>query len=262
MRKLNNICSAMLAALFATTMMVVSPELKAEQPLLPENITHEQEYHENGFYATGSLQRIINVCGSGIRESEGSLVLEGTSRYHGEYAFDIAVGHEFLLDNCDDKDAEKPGEKLVKREVSKPKHLRLELELFDGCVRRKSIDIGDIHASMNDCIDVQALFVNALYRVASSEHTRLWLGAGAGYAHTRYADASYLASCDCFSAATSDGLAFRLKMQAERTISKSSALFAELGYMHLPATKTAALLSTDYGSLSLTTVGVGLRTRF
>jgi len=81
-----------------------------------------------------------------------------------------------------------------------------------------------------------------------------------GMRKPRVPDASFATTCGCFKPVTHDALAFQLKLQVERTISKSSAVFAEAGYMTLTGGQTNTIPGTDYGVLNSGKLSLGWRT--
>lgn len=143
--------------------------------------------------------------------------------------------------------------------------LRLEGEWWHGRVQRQSVRVAALNANTSDSMTANALFLNGLVRVASTENTRWWVGAGVGIARAELPDASSIAaSCGCLGAASGNGAAFRLKAQAERWLSESTAVFAELGYVRLPGISTSGsgFPQTHYDGVGVTHLSVGLRTRF
>ncbi len=200
-----------------------------------------------GWYATGSAMGIVDVNGSGPRIDLGnSVVEEGTSDYDGNMAASFALGHEFTID----------------REKCHPQNVRLEMELVHGSVHRNSIDVSGSHLVLNDNVKYQALFLNAMLGIVDTPHTRWWVGAGVGYGQTRFPDASYATTCGCLKPVTHDDVAFRVKLQAERDISKNAALFAEAGYMKFTNGKRDAIPAVNYGDLHFTNVSLGMRIYF
>ena len=203
---------------------------------------------EPGLYATGMLGYDIAVSGGAPRvDLGGGVSSSGSADYRNGPAGSLAIGREFVSKNDDEE----------------PKHYRLEAELWMGKLQRTSITIDGTPNARNDAINAQALFANALYRVYRDDKYRGWLGLGIGWGRVDVPSAQdAFPGCDCFGAKTVDGLAYRLKLQVQRDISESSAVFAELGYVRLPAGSTGGLSATHYGALGVASIGVGFERRF
>ncbi len=203
---------------------------------------------EPALYANITVGHGVAVSGGNARVSLGGGVSAGASVGHDAGpAGSLAFGREFVS----------------KKENGEPKHYRLEGELWAGSVKRTSITLDGTTFARRDAIDAQALFVNGLYRFYNNERYRGWLGLGLGWGRVSVPSAQdALQPCDCFGAKTASGLAYRLKLQVQRDLSENTRLFAELGYVRLPADSTGGLPSTRYGALGLTTIGLGLERRF
>ncbi len=237
MKKSHNNWKKLLTTASVLAMLFVVQEAWAEK----------MPYHPCGWYGTGALSKIINADDSGIRVDLGTGVLqEGEIDYDGNFGGAVAVGYENSI--CYKK--------------NKPIYLRVEAELFGGSIHRSGVDFGARHADLDDTVQLRALFFNGLLGLKDTRHTRWWLGAGAGYASTRFPDASSATPCGCMKAVHNNGVAFQVKLQGERQISTSAALFLEAGYMRLPGGRTNIIPTVEYSDLNLTNISLGLRTYF
>ena len=234
MKKIDNLRKKALfsAAVAAFAMLFFVPNAQAE---------HKQR---QSWYATASSMRVIDANGSGPRIDLGSSVVQqATIDYNGNMAWSLAAGHEGAL--C--------------RGACTPQNVRLEVECVAGSIDRKSIDVPGSHILLDDTVKFRAIFLNGVLGIVDTPHTRWWLGAGIGYGQTKFPDASSATSCGCLQPLTHDDVAFRVKLQAEREISKNAALFAEAGYIKLTGGETHTIPGVDYGSLNLTNLALGIR---
>ncbi len=212
---------------------------------------HAHPGDETGWYGTGALARSVSVSGGGPEVSLGGGVQVAGSTDHGTArAGALAIGHEWRR----------------LRDGEAPRHVRLEGEWWSARLPRESVRLGTTTAHAGDAVRAQALFVNGLVRLATTEHSRWWAGAGLGWASVRVPDGSALfpafASCGCLRAESGSGLAWRLKLQGERAVSEHAAVFAELAYTRLPTAGGGSAPAASYGGWGVTTVGVGVRLRF
>jgi hypothetical protein len=202
---------------------------------------------KSNWYLTAGAQGVVDATGSGPDIDFGNQVLvHGKTHYDEGHSLNIAVGREFNIGN----------------EVGNLPNLRIEGQYWDGQVGRKSVDLGAVNPSLYDKVKLRALFLNGFIRFAKTDHLRLWFGPGIGYAWTRFPDASYATPCGCLKAAKSDGLAWQVKLQAERMISAKTSIFGELGYLKFQGADSGGLPAAHYNDLGLTVVGVGVITRF
>lgn len=146
---------------------------------------------------------------------------------------------------------------------------RLELESWKADVRRLGFSAGVASAPLNDSFEARGLFVNGLIRVATTERTRWWAGAGVGRVRLSVPDASAtLPGCACLQAGEAEGSAMRLKGRGEWMVRSEAdsrtALFVEGAYSRMPAlsTRSSSGASTTYEAWGLRTVTLGLRTQF
>ncbi|NTU58972.1 MAG: hypothetical protein HGB00_08680 [Chlorobiaceae bacterium] len=216
-------------------------------------LTSAQEVQANpsqeaNWYISAGAQQIIDASGSGPDIDFGNSVsVKGNSSYDGEQALNIAVGREFNLSN----------------DSRRSPNMRVEVQYWDGSVHRKHVDLGVVSVNLNDRIDLRALFLNGFIRLAKGDNSRLWFGPGIGYAWTSFPDASYATPCGCLKAADSAGLALQLKLQGERMVSEKTSIFGEVGYVNFQgADSDGGVPSAHYGNLGMTTVGIGVITRF
>lgn len=211
---------------------------------------HAQTADEPALYANITLGQSVAVAGGDARVDFGSGVsAAGTIAYDNGAAGSLAFGREFISENKDDNE--------------EPKHYRLEGELWAGRVQRASMVVNDTPVTRRDAINAQALFVNGLVRFFNGEHYRGWLGAGIGWGRVSVPSAQdAFEGCNCFGEKIVTGLAYRVKLQVQRDLTESTKLFAEVGYIRLPAGSTGSSPSTHYGALGVTAVGIGLEKRF
>jgi len=202
-----------------------------------------EESRKHDWYATGSAMRIIDTSGLGPRINLNPAVVDGISDYVGNMVWSLAVGHEGAL--C--------------RGACAPQNVRLEVEGVAGSIDRKGIDVPGSRILLDDTVTFRALFLNGMLGLLDTKHTRWWLGGGIGYGQTKFPDARSATSCGCLQPLTHDDVAFRVKLQAEREISKNAALFAEAGYIKLTGGETHTIPGVDYGALNLTNLSLGIR---
>jgi opacity protein-like surface antigen len=143
--------------------------------------------------------------------------------------------------------------------------VRVEGEWLHARLKREGFHVAAVNANLSDAMDANALFLNGLVQIASTEKTRWWLGAGIGWAKARLPDAvSATYPCGCLGAAGGTGTAYRVKLQVERLLSEKTALFGELGYVKLPSQQTIATSfpKTHYDTKGFTHISIGYRIRF
>lgn len=208
-----------------------------------------------GWYGTVAGGVKLNQGSSTTQVEEGVLgvpvLLSGRTQWGHGPTFSASLGRQFRMEGADrSEDA---------------RLWRLEGEYWGGRLERKSFKVAALNARLGDRLRADALFLNGLVRVASTEHSRWWLGAGIGYADVRLPDASGgPLNCACLGAAGGSGTAYRFKAQAERLLSDQSAVFLELGYVKLPSVASTAtgFPKTRYDGLGVTHLSVGWRQRF
>ena len=209
---------------------------------IPSDVQAEGS-RKHGWYATGSAMRIVEPSGSGLHINLGAAVAEGNIAYDGNMGLSLAVGHEGAL--CIGP--------------SQPQNARIEVEGVTGSIGRTGIDVPAGHSVLDDTVKFRALFLNGMFGLWDTRCTRLWLGGGIGYGQTKFPDARSATPCGCLQPLTHDALAFRAKLQAERKISTNAAVFAEAGYIRLNGGETHTLPGSDYGTLHLNNLALGLR---
>ena len=147
---------------------------------------------------------------------------------------------------------------------------RLELEGWKADIRRTGFTAGVASSPLNDAFEARGLFINGLVRVARTERSRWWVGAGVGRVQLSVPDASTtLPGCGCLQAGDTDGRTMRLKARIEWPIGpvnevNRSAVFVEGAYSRMPAfsTGSASGASTTYEAWGLRTLNLGLKTQF
>lgn len=199
-------------------------------------------------YLTLQADRLLSPRTSGPDIAMGGpVVLHGRTELGSGQGFGLALGREYRRE----------------RDDQTYRHTRYELEYWRGSVQRDSLAVSSIRLSPHDRLDAQALTLNALLRVGATENTRWWLGAGLGHGQVKYPDlAGSIPGCKCLGPANATGLAWRVKLLAERQISADSALFLQWGHLGLPAGATTGVPTTRYGKLGTNEVALGLRMRF
>ena len=199
-------------------------------------------------YLTLQTNRLLSPRAGGPDVAMGGpVVLHGRTELASGQGWGLALGREYRRE----------------RDDQTFRHTRYELEYWRGSVRRDSLSVSSIHLLPHDQLDAQALTVNALLRVGTTENTRWWAGAGLGYGQVKYPDLSgSVPGCKCLGPADASGLAWRVKFLVERQVSADSALFLQLGHLGLPGGATPGVPSTRYGKLGANEVAVGLRVRF
>ena len=223
-----------LAAVAASAMFCVAPQAEAAQ------------MWRQSWYATGAAMGIVNTDDGSptIALSGLSTPLPGSIDYSGTFAGSVAVGHEGAF--C--------------RKKCGPQNARIEVEMVAGSSDRKRVDLDNLHLNLNDSVKYRAIFLNGMLGVYDTEKMRVWAGAGIGYGQVKVPYFNCNTPCDCLQAVTHEDIAYRAKVQVEREISKTGAVFAEVGYMKFDAGKTStALRQVDYGQLNLVDLALGLR---
>ena len=233
MKKMNNLRkkALLVMALAVSAMSILSSVVQAK------------ESRKHDWYATGSAMRIIDTSGLGPRINLNPAVVDGISDYVGNMAWSLAVWHEDALS----------------RGACTPQNVRLEVECVAGSINRKNIDVPGSSIVLDDTVKFRAIFLNGMVGLFDMTYTRWWLGAGIGYGQTKFPDASGATTCGCLRPLTHDDVAFRVKLQAEREISKNAALFAQAGYIRLIGGETQNIPLVDYGALNLTNLALGIR---
>ena len=233
MKKIDNLRkkALLVMAVAVSTLLVVASDVRAE------------ESRKHDWYATGSAMRLVDASGSGLHINLNPAVVDGISDYEGNMAWSLAVGHEGGL--CIG--------------TSQPLNARLEVECVAGSIDRKGIDVPGSHIVLDDIVKFRAIFLNGMVGLFDMSYTRWWVGAGIGYGQTKFPDASGATTCGCLRPLTHDDIAFRVKLQAEREISKNAALFAQAGYIRLIGGETQNIPLVDYGALNLTNLALGIR---
>ncbi len=199
----------------------------------------------------------------------GSLVrLPGEASYSRGNLWGVTLGYQFLHEG---------EEKAQDRKTEEPRPLRVELELWSAAVTRNTVTVGAETVHPQDKVKPRVLFANvampigqseALYRPADPKRKpeplwRTWLGAGLGLADQSYPSASAISGCSCLRQASGSGLAFQLKLQAERQVGENTHLFAQVGRVWLPSVSTSlGAQTTEYGKWGINNVAVGVRWAF
>jgi len=219
-----------LAAVAASAMFCVAPQAEAAQ-------TWRQSW-----YATGAAMGIVNTDDGSPTTSLTGTPLPISIDYNGTFAGSIAVGHEGAF--C--------------RKECGPQNVRLELEMVAGSTDREHIQLLTFTSNPEDSVKYRAIFLNGMLGVYDTEKMRVWAGAGIGYGQVKV---PYTTSpCGCLQAVTHEDIAYRAKLQVEREISKTGAVFAEVGYMKFDAGETNIVgKNVDYGQLNLMDLALGLR---
>ena len=204
--------------------------------------------------------------------------LPGHAQYDKGGLWSVTLGRQFLRDETE----EAKQKRLQAGKPTDPKEferqpMRLELELMSASVTRNTIAVAAETVHPRDKIQPSAVFVNAAIPIGQSDELytpedtkrlpeplwRTWLGAGLGYAHLSYPSASALSGCNCLRAASGSGLAFQVKLQAERQVGENTYLFAQLGRVWLPGiTTTQGAQQTEYGRWGINNLMVGVRWAF
>lgn len=193
----------------------------------------------------------------------GSIVqVPGEARYSQGRLLGVTLGYQFLRGDSDKKEREP---------------LRAELELWNAAVTRDTIGVAAETIRPRDKVKPRVLFANVAIPIGQSEELfrpedpklkpepqwRTWLGAGLGLADLSYPSASALSGCNCLRQASGSGLAFQLKLQAERQVGDNTYLFAQVGRVWLPSVSTTqGVQTTEYGRWGVNNLAVGVRWSF
>ncbi len=203
---------------------------------------------ETGGYFTASVAAVLSAHGGDLTVSPGGGVrIPGTQALGRGRDLALAVGREFRHE----------------REGDEPLHTRLELQLRDLAIDRNGASLGVLQPRFSDRLQARALFVDGLVRIARTENTRWWAGAGIGVARVEVPGAlGATPGCSCLNPATGSGLAWQVRLLGERPVSADGAVFGEAGYVRLPAGASSGLPSTGYGRVGAFQLGAGWRSRF
>ena len=141
---------------------------------------------------------------------------------------------------------------------------RLEGEYWAGRLKREEFRAGVLQATLDDEIDVDVLFVNAMYRLTGQERSGLWIGAGIGYADVVMPGAVTPGSCSCLDEAEGDGTAWQVRLEYERALAANTFWSAGIAYLWLPesSTRTTGPSFAEHGKLSGGGLRFALRHRF
>ncbi len=231
MKKIDNLRkkALLVIAVAFSSVLVVATDVRAEKS------------RNQNWYVAGSFVPILDAGGSGLHINLNPVVVESISDYKGNRAWSLAVGHEVALG------------------TSHPLNVRIEVECVVGSIDRKSIDLPGTTIVLDDTVNFRALFLNGMLGLFETRHSRWWIGGGVGYGQTKFPDATSATPCGCLQPLTHDALSFRVKFQAEREISTNAALFAEAGYIKLTGGETNNIPGSDYGTLNVTNLALGLR---
>ena len=211
----------------------------------------------------------VNVgLGSGVQ-------LPGSASYSKATLGSIILGRQFLRDeNEEAKQKRLQAGAPVDPKQDDRQPMRLELELFNALVTRDTINVATATLHPHDSVKPRAVLVNLAIPIGQSDERytsedpkrqteplwRIWAGAGLGYADVRYPSASAISGCNCLREASGNGLAFQLKLQAERQVGENTFLFAQVGRVWLPAvTTTQGAQQTEYGRWGINNLMVGVR---
>ena len=185
----------------------------------------------------------------------GPVVVHGTSTFGHSNAMGFLLGKEFRQ--------EPDEEKRKQNEQEEIRFTRLEFEYWTGAVKQTGMQVGLANLSLNDKLSAQALLINGLIRIGSTENTRWWAGAGLGWGSIEHpSHLGAVQGCQCLGPAKASGSTWRIKLVAERQLSEDSALYLHVGHLQLPGVANAGMPSTQYGKVGLTDIGFGFRQRF
>ncbi len=177
----------------------------------------------------------------------GSVALTGHSNYGRGNGLGLTLGREFVYK--DDKD--------------ETKHKRLSLEFWNGTVQQKNASIGLVNFLMDQKLSAQALLINGSLRVAASEQSSVWMGAGLGIGSLSHPDLiNSVPGCKCLGPLKASGSVWKLQAQLERKISTDSVLSLQWAYLHLPSGQLAGVPVTVYGAGGLNKLSVGYQSYF
>lgn len=195
----------------------------------------------------------------------GSIVqVPGEARYSQGRLWGVTLGYQFLR-----------GEDDKSKKEREP--LRAELELWNAQVTRDAIAVAAETVFPRDKVKPRVLFANVAMPIGQSDELyrsqdpkrppeplwRTWIGAGLGLADLSYPSASAISGCNCLRQASGSGLAFQVKLQAERQIGENSYVFAQVGRVWLPSVSTTqGTQSTEYGQWGINNLAVGVRWAF
>lgn len=206
----------------------------------------------------------------------GSIVkLPGSARYDRGSLWGVTLGRQFLREE-DEQEKQKRAQasKAAGEKPQEPQPMRVELEFWNAAVKRNTITLAAETVHPNDKIKPRVLFVNLAVPIAESDEQyppedpkrkpeplwRTWLGAGIGYASLSYPSASAISGCNCLREASGNGLAYQLKLQAERQIGENTYLFGQIGRVWLPSVSVAqGTIRTEYGRWGVNNLAIGVR---
>lgn len=202
-----------------------------------------------------------------------AVLLPGNASYDRGTLWGITLGRQFLRQE-DEKKQPPPAEADKPKE---PQPMRVELEFWSASTTRNTIRVAAETVHPMDKVTPTAVMLNLAVPVSESEELytpedpkrkpeplwRTWLGLGIGYANLSYPSASALSGCNCLRAASGNGLAYQLKLQAERQVAENTYLFGQIGRVWLPGiTTTQGVQQTEYGRWGVNNLMVGVRWAF
>ena len=207
-----------------------------------------------------------------------SVQLPGSASYDRGSLWGVTLGYQFLREEDEQKRLEREVKaKAEGKKLEEPQPVRAELEWWNAAVKRNTVHVAAETVHPNDTVKPRVLFLNAAMPIAESDEQyqpedpkrkpeplwRTWLGVGVGYANLSYPSASALSGCNCLREASGHGLAYQIKLQAERQIDENTYLFGQIGRVWLPSVSTTqGAQTTEYGRWGINNLAIGVRWAF
>ena len=222
-----------------------------------------------GGLAMSSSANIKVGLGNGV-------LLPGQAQYDQGSLWGITLGGQFLREEDEQKKAQRAAA-AGSDKPQEPEPMRVELEFWSASTTRNTIQLAAETVQPMDKIKPTAVFLNLAVPISESDELykpedpkrkpeplwRTWLGAGVGFGSVSYLSASAISGCNCLREASGNGMAFQVKLQAERQVGENTYLFGQIGRVWLPAvTTTQGVQQTEYGRWGINNVMVGVRWAF
>lgn len=200
--------------------------------------------------------------------------LPGSASYDRGTLWGVTLGRQFLRQEDENNRVAQTAQDEKPKE---PQPMRVELEFWSASSTRNTISVAAQTVRPIDKVTPTAVMLNVALPIMESDEFyqpedpkrkpeplwRTWLGAGLGFANVSYPSTNAISNCNCLREASGNGLAYQLKLQAERQVGENTYLFVQLGRVWLPGVSTIqGTQHTEYGRWGINNLSVGLRWAF
>lgn len=140
---------------------------------------------------------------------------------------------------------------------------RFELEYQRGDMKLRGIELGPVSETAGGSGHYEALTVNAYRTHAFNESVSGYLGVGIGWGAVSLPRASFSTGCNCFPAASEDGLAYLARLGAEYRFGEGHHAFLQYTWLSLPGPSAlGSAPGVEYSRRGIGAVSVGYRKHF